>query len=59
MKVILTARWGSFKPGETVDVGESLGEWLIGRNLAKAISQPPKDKMVRSSQTKGIASAPR
>ena len=56
MKVEITARWGNFKPGDVVDVGGNLGRWLVGNNRAKAISSAPQDKMVKTSQNKGIAS---
>jgi hypothetical protein len=57
MKVKLTARWGNLKSGETAEVGETLGRWLVGKNRAKAVSSAPRDKMIKSSKTKGIASA--
>ena len=48
MKIQLTAGWGVFKPGEIADVGGHLGRWLIGKNLAKAVSSAPHDKMIKS-----------
>jgi len=47
MKIKLAAGWGSLKPGEIVEVGGTLGRYLIGKNLAKAIATAPADKMMK------------
>ena len=52
MRVKILRAWFGHEVGKIIDCPETTGKFLIREKFAKAIKEPPRDKMMRMVKTK-------